>query len=97
MNNELIYIKDSEGYVKGIYPDEMKPEYTIITREEWEDESGEKFYNETYGRGGYRAGAGRKPKTGVVLKFQIRVSEKEKEFIKYAREHNLDYDSLMQG
>jgi len=31
------------------------------------------------------AGAGRKPANGVVLKFQIRVSEKEKNFLNYAR------------
>lgn len=97
MAKDLIYIKDQEGYVKGIYPEEMKDEYTVITREEWEEESGEKYYKETFGRGGKRVGAGRKPTTGVVLKFQIRVSEKEKEFLKYARSHNLDYDSLMQG
>ncbi|DAA96927.1 TPA: hypothetical protein CPT80_03700 [Candidatus Gastranaerophilales bacterium HUM_9] len=97
MTKELIYIRDKEGYVKGITLDEMKPEYTQITREEWEEESGEKYYKVTYGRGGARKGAGRKPKTGVVLKFQIRVSEKEKEFLNYARAHNLDYDSLMQG
>ena len=42
----LIYIKDSEGYVKGIYPNEMKPEYTIITREEWAEESGENYYKD---------------------------------------------------
>lgn len=47
--------------------------------------------------GGKREGAGRKPSTGVVLKFQMRVSEKEKEFINYARSHNLNYDELMQG
>lgn len=97
MTKNLIYVKDNDGYVKGIYPEEMKPEYTVITREEWEEESGEKYYKETYGRGGKRKGAGRKPATGVVLKFQIRVSEKEKEFIQYARSHNLDYDNLMQG
>lgn len=97
MTKELIYIKDSEGYVRGIHPSEMKPEYTQITREEWEEESGEKYYKETYGWGGSRAGSGRKAKTGVVLKFQMRVSEKEKEFINYARNHNIDYDSLMQG
>ena len=97
MTKKLIYVKDEEGYVKGIYPDEMKPEYTQITREEWEEESGEKYYKETYGRGGRREGAGRKPTNGVVLKFQVRVSEKEKEFLKYARSHNLNYDELMQG
>lgn len=97
MTDDLIFIKDKEGYVKGIHPNEMKDEYTIITREQWEEESGEKYYKETYGRGGRRKGAGRKPATGVVLKFQIRVSEKEKEFLQYARSHNIDYDSLMQG
>jgi len=97
MSQRLIYIKDKEGYVRGIYPNEMKPEYTVITREEWEEQSGEKYYKETYGRGGARKGAGRKPANGVVLKFQIRVSEKEKEFLKYARAHNLNYDDLMQG
>ena len=97
MTKKLIYIKDEEGYVKGIYPDEMKPEYIQITREEWEEESGEKYYKETYGRGGRREGAGRKPTNGVVLKFQVRVSEKEKEFLNYARMHHLDYDELMQG
>lgn len=97
MTKNLIYVKDNDGYVKGIYPEEMKPEYTIITREEWEEESGEKYYKETFGRGGKREGAGRKPTNGVVLKFQIRVSEKEKEFIQYARSHNLNYDNLMQG
>lgn len=47
--------------------------------------------------GGKRSNAGRKPKTGVVLDFRIRVSEKEKQFIDYARSHNLNYDELMQG
>ncbi len=47
--------------------------------------------------GGARKGAGRKPKTGNVLEFQIRVSKKEKEFINYARTHNINYDDLMQG
>lgn len=46
--------------------------------------------------GGARKGAGRKPKTGNVLEFQIRVSKKEKEFINYARSHNINYDDLMQ-
>ncbi len=95
MIKKLIYIKDKEGYVKGIYPEEMKDEYTVISKEEWEEESGEKSYKENYGRGGKRKGAGRKPANGIVLKFQIRVSEKEKEFINFARSHNLNYDDLM--
>ena len=47
--------------------------------------------------GGKRKGAGRKPKTGNVLEFRIRVSKKEKDFIDYARSHNINYDDLMQG
>lgn len=47
--------------------------------------------------GGKRLNAGRKPANGVVLKFQVRLSEKEKEFINYARNHNLNFDDLMQG
>ena len=33
MNEKRIYIRDAEGYVKSISPEEMKPEYTQITRE----------------------------------------------------------------
>lgn len=47
--------------------------------------------------GGKRFNAGRKTKTGVVLKCVVKVSEKEKEFLNYARNHNLNYDELMQG
>lgn len=92
-----IYAKDSEGYVIKKLKSELQPDEVIITREEYEEESGEKYYQETFGRGGKREGAGRKPANGVVLKFQVRVSEKEKEFLKYARSHNLNYDDLMQG
>ncbi|MDD3436344.1 MAG: hypothetical protein PHC64_04235, partial [Candidatus Gastranaerophilales bacterium] len=45
--------------------------------------------------GGKRKGAGRKPINGVVLEFRINVSKQEKEFIKYAREHHIDYEKLM--
>ena len=49
-------------------------------------------------RGGARKGAGRKPKAvDKVLSFQIRVSLEEKNFLKYAREHNLDYKRLMES
>ena len=47
--------------------------------------------------GGKRAGAGRKPKTDNVLVLRIRVSEKEKEFIDWAREHKFNLDELMHG
>ncbi len=57
----------------------------------------EEIQDEVKKWGGKREGAGRKPKTGYVLEFRIRVSEKEKEFIDYARTHNINYDDLMQG
>jgi len=47
--------------------------------------------------GGKRPNAGRKAQTGTVLKLCVKVSEKEKEFLKYARSHNVDYDKIMQG
>ena len=47
--------------------------------------------------GGKRKGAGRKPVNGVILEFRINVSKQEKEFIKYAREHHVNYEELMRG
>lgn len=47
--------------------------------------------------GGKRLGAGRKPANGVLLEFRINVSQQEKEFINYAREHHINYKELMQG
>jgi len=82
--------------VKKLQKD-LTSDEVIISREEWEELSGEKYYKETYTHGGKRAGAGRKPVHGTVLKFQVRVSEKEKEFLNYARTHNINYDELMQG
>lgn len=48
-------------------------------------------------RGGFRHNAGRKRLKDVSLTFTIRVDAEEKEFIQYAREHNLSYKELMQG
>ena len=92
-----IYAKDKDGFVVKKLKNELCDDEVIITQEEFEQLSGDNYYKQTYGRGGKRAGAGRKPIGGVVLKFQIRVSEKEKEFINFARLHNLNYDELMQG
>lgn len=92
-----IYVKDNEGFAVKKLEKDLQPDEIIISKEEFETLSGDKYYKQTYGRGGKRAGAGRKPANGVVLAFQIRVSEKEKEFINFARSHNLNYDELMQG
>ncbi len=92
-----IYAKDKDGFVVKKLKSELQADETIITKEEFDTLSGDAYYKQTYGRGGRREGAGRKPANGVVLKFQIRVSEKEKEFINFARIHKLNYDELMQG
>ena len=92
-----VYIKDEDGFVVKKKKSEILSTEQIITEREYKELSGDDYYEKVYGHGGKRAGAGRKPANGVVLKFQIRVSEKEKEFLKYAREHNLNYDLLMQG
>lgn len=92
-----IYAKDSEGFVIKKLASDLQADETIITKEEYETLSGETYYKQTYGRGGKRANAGRKPTNGIVLAFQMRVSEKEKEFLNFARSHNLNYDELMQG
>jgi len=92
-----IYTKDKDGFVVKKLVSELQADETIITKEEFNTLSGDNYYKQTFGRGGKRKGAGRKPTNGVILKFQIRVSEKEKEFINFARSHNLDYDKLMKG
>ncbi len=65
--------------------------------EEFAEQVRQNVENEVKKWGGKRKNAGRKPKTGVVLNFKIRLSEKEKQFIQYARTHHLNYDELMQG
>ena len=48
--------------------------------------------------GGVRPNSGRKTVVkGNVLNFTKRLTEKEAEFIDYARTHHIDYDKLMQG
>lgn len=91
-----VFVKDNEGFVIKKKKSEILPDEQIIT-EEYNKISGENYCREKFGHGGKRQGAGRKPSNGMILKFQIRVSEKEKQFLNYARKHNLDYDSLMQG
>ena len=91
-----IYVKDNEGFVVKKLATELQDDDTIITKEEFETLSGDTYYKQTYGRGGKRAGAGRKPANGIILSFQMRVSEKEREFLKFARLHNLNFDKLME-
>lgn len=63
-----IYTKDKAGFVVKKLASELQADKTIISKEEFSALSGDNYYKETYGCGGKRKGAGRKPTNGVVLK-----------------------------
>ena len=90
-----VYVIDSEGYVCKKLTNEVTSDEKIISEKEYLKKSGLAAYQKQFGHGGTRANAGRKQKFGSKLKFQIRVTEEEKEFINFAREQHLNYASLM--
>ena len=92
---EYAYIKDSEGYVFKKLEAEVTSDEKIISEEEYMTTSGLAAYEKEFGHGGARENAGRKQKFGSPLKFQIRVTQEEKDFITYAREHHISYTALM--
>lgn len=51
-------------------------------------------YEKEFSHGGIRENAWRKEKFGFPLKFQIRVTQEEKNFIAYAREQHLNYSAI---
>ena len=67
-----IYVKDAEGFVTKKLASELQADEVEITKAEFEELSGDKYYKQKFTRGGKRTGAGRKPANGVVLAFQIR-------------------------
>ncbi len=91
-----VYVKDSEGYVFKKMESEVSADEKIISEKEYNKKSGLSFYQKKFGHGGARENAGRKQKFALPLKFQIRVTKEEKDFIAYAREHKLNYSALMQ-
>ena len=93
---DYVYVKDTEGFVSKKIAAEVTSDEKIITEKEYMKKSGLSFYEKKFGRGGPRENTGRKQKFSQPLKFQIRVTEEEKEFISYAREHNFNYSSIMQ-
>ncbi|MCK9171625.1 MAG: hypothetical protein M0P01_14535 [Treponema sp.] len=93
---DYIFVKDSEGYVTKKLQSEVTKDEKIISEKEYMKKSGLAFYENRFGHGGARENAGRKQKFTQPLKFQIRVTKEEKDFISYAREHNFNYSSLMQ-
>lgn len=90
-----IYVKDSEGFVCKKAENELLPNEKIISEKEYLKCSGLADYGKEFGHGGARKNAGRKLKFLSPLKFQIRVTKEEKEFIQYAREHNTNFANLM--
>lgn len=92
---DYVYVKDSEGYVSKKLACEVSADEKVITEKEYRKRSGIAAYEKEFGHGGARENAGRKQKFKQPLKFQIRVTQEEKDFIHYAREHHLEYSALM--
>ena len=93
---DYVFVKDSEGYVFKKLASEISPDEKVISEKEYMKISGLSSYEKIFRHGGARENAGRKQKFALPLKFQIRVTKEEKDFINYAREHNLNYSALMQ-
>lgn len=81
-------MKTNDDLIKELFTlEEQKEIYANIEREV-----------KRYQWGGARKNSGRKPiDESKVLKFTKRLTEKEKQFIEYARAHNINYDDLMQS
>ena len=93
---DYVFVKDSEGYVFKKLESEISPDEKIISEKEYMRVSGLTSYEKKFGHGEARENAGRKQKFGSPWKFQIRVTKEEKDFLTYAREHNINYSALMQ-
>ena len=92
---EYVYVKDSEGYVFKKGETEVTPDEKIISEKDYMKTSGLAAYEKEFGHGGARENAGRKQKFSSPLKFQIRVTQEEKDFITYARKHHINYTAMM--
>ena len=92
---EYVYVKDSEGYVFKKRKAEVTSDEKIISEKEYMKTSGLAAYEKEFGHGGARENAGRKQKFGSPLKFQLRVTQEEKDFITYARKHHINYTAMM--
>lgn len=93
---DYVFVKDSDGYVFKKLLSEVAYDEKVISEKEYMKISGIASYEKEFGHGGARKNAGRKQKFNSPLKFQIRVTQEEKDFIAYARKHNLSYASMME-
>lgn len=96
MGIEFVFVRDEEGYVYKKIASQVTGNETIISEKQYMKESGLLAYEKQFSHGGARDNAGRKQKFGSPLQFQIRVTKEERDFISYAREHQLDYAKLME-
>ena len=92
---DYVFVKDMEGFVVKKLKSQVEFDEKIISEAEYKELSGDNYYEIYFGHGGKRPGAGRKQKLGSPLKFQIRVTKEERDFISYARMNNLNYSALM--
>jgi len=90
-----VYVKDSEGFVFKKKDSDVAADEKIISEKEYLKKSGIALYEKKFGHGGARENAGRKTKFASPLKFQIRVTKEEKEFLAFARDNKLNFAALM--
>lgn len=90
-----VYVKDSEGFVFKKKESDVAADEKIISEKEYLKKSGIALYEKKFGHGGARENAGRKTKFASPLKFQIRVTKEEKEFLAFARSNKLNFATLM--
>lgn len=92
-----VFVKDAEGFVYKKQKEKVTPEEHIIAGKEFRLLSAQGRCKQKFTHGGKREGAGRKRKFEQPLIYQVRVTEDEKQFLTYAREHHIDYLQLMKG
>lgn len=92
---DYVFVKDSDGFVTKKLESEISKDEKIISEKEYMKLSGLTYYEKKFSHGGTRENSGRKTKFELPLKFQIRVTQEEKDFLKYAREHNFNYKAAM--
>ena len=92
---QYVYVKDSEGFVFKKKASEVASNEKNISEKEYKKKSGIALYEKKFGHGGTRENAGRKTKFSSPLKFQIRVTKEEKDFLSFARDKKMDFTALM--
>ena len=90
-----VYVKDSEGFVFKKKESDVSADEKIISEKEYLKKSGIALYEKKFRHSGARENADRKTKFASPLKFQIRVTKEEKDFLTFARSNKLNFATLM--